>query len=191
MEQEEPKTPTEAPQEHLEFDKIINVNDITHPKFQAMKNRRSSFFRIDSPLEAKFRNEVYLDKLKAEMQNWGELFKGLKEMRKKWVDSWEQQERKINLLIFQIFSFRDNSDPPPVYESFLTSDEKQYLAQAIDIEEFIKKSEIFRQKVICHEKQKEWVQRRIAYATRMWEDEINDQIRAKVLTRDKTLHSCD
>lgn len=76
-------------------------------------------------------------------------------------------------------------EPSTLDESVFTSDEKQYLAQSIDLQEFVDKSEKFRQATLFHVKQKELIQRRIRYAQSLWEDEINDQIREKILSCDK------
>lgn len=67
---------------HLEFEKVIDVNDITHPKLEMFKNRRSSFFRLESPLGAKFKSESYVEKLKSEVGEWGNMLNEIKIKRK-------------------------------------------------------------------------------------------------------------
>lgn len=71
--------------EFTECENVINIKDDSlQPKlqFQKMINRRSSFFRIDSPLEPKFRNEAYVERLMKETSEWGNAFKRIRDMRK-------------------------------------------------------------------------------------------------------------
>lgn len=68
-------------------------------------------------------------------------------------------------------------------ETRLGTDERQYLAQRIDIQEFIEASAEFRKMTIALEKKKEWIQRRISHATQQWDDDLNDKSRETLFER--------
>jgi uncharacterized protein YkuJ len=69
------------------------------------------------------------------------------------------------------------NEPETYDESILSEEQKQFLNQKINMNEYLERNEVFCEKVAIFSKKREWILRQLKNAQNFAFDEINDRLR--------------